>query len=492
MDLFIANYLHIVLAVSSVYLLHRLRRIVKRVTGSSISRVPGPWYSKWTRVVIDYHFLRGTRSLYIHDLHAQYGPIVRIAPDEVNVTDIDAVKTIYSVKDTFLKSGFYRRIVPPESIFSTANIDFHRRHRRLLAGPLTETSLKKMIPAIRTISDLVVQRMGEEMKVRGAADVFKWATFMATDTIAQLTFGDSFHMVELGRKTEYALELQNVSSVAALRSTFPGLTRLAFKLPFQLPIFQRAVKGSSNIKRYCTESLDRYRQLLDADPGMAHKTLLAKAFEAEQEDNLPFHEVIADAQTYIVAGSGSTANTLAFLIWAVCRNPYIRDRLVKELASLPPDYQESQLRELPYLGQVVEETLRLYGGAQAGLPRTVPPGGAELAGFCLDQGTVVSTQAYSLHRDAIIFPDPFVFDPSRWENPTQAMKDAFMPFGRGSRSCIGLHLAQIEIRLAAARFFLTFPEAKPSSLEGMSDQDMVPAIYFTTVPAGNRCLIQAA
>ncbi|KJK86857.1 hypothetical protein H633G_09287 [Metarhizium anisopliae BRIP 53284] len=452
MDLFIANYLHIVLAVSSVYLLHRLRRIVKRVTGSSISRVPGPWYSKWTRVVIDYHFLRGTRSLYIHDLHAQYGPIVRIAPDEVNVTDIGAVKTIYSVKDTFLKSGFYRRIVPPESIFSTANIDFHRRHRRLLAGPLTETSLKKMIPAIRTISDLVVQRMGEEMKVRGAADVFKWATFMATDTIAQLTFGDSFHMVELGRKTEYALELQNVSSVAALRSTFPGLTRLAFKLPFQLPIFQRAVKGSSNIKRYCTESLDRYRQLLDADPGMAHKTLLAKAFEAEQEDNLPFHE----------------------------------------LASLPPDYQESQLRELPYLGQVVEETLRLYGGAQAGLPRTVPPGGAELAGFWLDQDTVVSTQAYSLHRDAIIFPDPFVFDPSRWKNPTQAMKDAFMPFGRGSRSCIGLHLAQIEIRLAAARFFLTFPEAKPSSLEGMSDRDMVPAIYFTTVPAGNRCLIQAA
>lgn len=131
--------------------------------------------------------------------HLFPGPIVRIAPDEVNVTDIDAVKTIYSVKDTFLKSGFYRRIVPPESIFSTANIDFHRRHRRLLAGPLTETSLKKMIPAIRTISDLVVQRMGEEMKVRGAADVFKWATFMATDTIAQLTFGDSFHMVELGR-----------------------------------------------------------------------------------------------------------------------------------------------------------------------------------------------------------------------------------------------------------------------------------------------------
>lgn len=56
--------------------------------------------------------------------------------------------------------------------------------------------------------------------------------------------------------------------------------------------------------------------------------------------------------------------------------------------------------------------------------------------------------------------------------------------------CIGLHLARMELRYGAARFFLTFPEAKVSSLEGMNDGDMVPKVFFFTEPKANRCLIQ--
>lgn len=48
----------------------------------------------------------------------------------------------------------------------------------------------------------------------------------------------------------------------------------------------------------------------------------------------------------------------------------------------------------------------------------------------------------------------------------------------------------MELRYGAARFFLTFPEAKVSSLEGMNDQDMVPRVFFFTEPKGKRCLIQ--
>ncbi len=126
---------------------------------------------------------------------------MRIAPNEVDITDLEAVKTIYTVKETFVKSQFYRRIVSPgsESMFSTVSIDFHRRHRRLLASPMSESSLKAVMPQIRALSDLAVQRIEEEMKTRGSADVLKWWLFMATDIIGQLTFGDSFRMLELGR-----------------------------------------------------------------------------------------------------------------------------------------------------------------------------------------------------------------------------------------------------------------------------------------------------
>ncbi|PFH57844.1 hypothetical protein XA68_14482 [Ophiocordyceps unilateralis] len=458
---------------------------------SSTSRVPGPWYTKYTSLVLDFHWITATRTGYVHRLHQLYGPVVRIAPNEVAVSDMEAVKTIYSTKETFRKSDFYQRLVTngTESLFSTVDVDFHRRHRRLLAGPMSESSLKGMAPQVEARVDLAISRIAEEMKGRGSADVFKWWLFMATDVIGQLTFGDSFRMLELGQKNDYARELERVNRLSALRSTFPYLVRFSGIVP--LPIFRRAMEASVNLRRYAGDSLRRYRRLVEDDPNLAQETLFTKLFRAETDEKLPFNEILSEAQSYIVAGSDTTANTLTYLTWSVCRRPDVRSKLVRELRGLPSDFDEAQLPTLPYLNHIVDETLRLYSAAPSGLPRVVPPGGAELAGYRLDAGTVVCAQAYSMHRDPLVFPSPDSFLPERWAEPTKAMKDAFMPFGRGPRVCIGQHLARMELRLATARFFLAFPEAHVSSLEGMSDDDMKPRIHFLLTPSGGRCLVQA-
>lgn len=124
------------------------------------------------------------------------GPVVRIAPDEVSICDLDAMRTIYSAKETYLKTPFYRRLTssPIESIFSTSNVEYHRRYRRLLAGPLSETSLKLWTQRVHQQMSLVADKMQQEMDSRGAADVYKWWFFTATDIIGELTFGDSFGM----------------------------------------------------------------------------------------------------------------------------------------------------------------------------------------------------------------------------------------------------------------------------------------------------------
>jgi hypothetical protein len=58
--------------------------------------------------------------------------------------------------------------------------------------------------------------------------------------------------------------------------------------------------------------------------------------------------------------------------------------------------------------------------------------------------------------------------------------------------CLGIHLAYMELRGGAARFFRAFPNATRSHLENMSDEEMEPKIYFLMVPKGGRCLIQAS
>lgn len=72
-----------------------------------------------------------------------------------------------------------------------------------------------------------------------------------------------------------------------------------------------------------------------------------------------------------------------------------------------------ELRELALLNQAIKETLRLCSSILAALPRSVPSDGAEVAGYFLREGTTVSTQAYTLHRDPEIFENPCEFDPHR-------------------------------------------------------------------------------
>ncbi|POR38265.1 Uncharacterized protein TPAR_01529 [Tolypocladium paradoxum] len=462
-----------------------LLRTVYRVFRAPTSHIPGPWYSKWTRLILDFHFLSGSKCHYVHALHQLYGPVVRISPNEVDITDIDAVKTIYATKETFRKSQFYRRLAVPgrQALFNTVDIAFHRRHRRLLAGPMSESSLKSMIPKVEARVVLAISRIGEEIKIRGLADVFKWWLFMATDVIGELTFGDSFRMLELG----HASSADPI--VGAIRATFPSLVRFCNIVP--LPVFRRAHEAGRNLSRYATESLERYRRLVAADSDLAQHTLFFQLFKADEDGKMPFNEIRDEAENYITAGSDTTSNTLTYLIWAVCRDSNTRMTLLNELRTLPPDFAEAQLRRLPFLNQVISETLRLYSAAPSGLPRLVPRGGVELAGYWFAENTEVCAQAFSMHRDPIIYPAPEQFLPSRWASPTTAMRDAFMPFGRGARVCIGRHLALIELRLAAARFFLTFPEARVSSLEGMCDSDMKPVIHLLLSPSGGRCLIEA-
>jgi cytochrome P450 len=114
------------------------------------------------------------------------------------------MKQIYNTTETFIKAPFYLNLVVGlESVFSTPNVEFHRRHRRLLSRPLAESSLKTMEPYIRSLVDLSMERMKQEMAVRGAVDVFKWFMFTTTDVIGELTFGESFRMLDLGKVSNY-------------------------------------------------------------------------------------------------------------------------------------------------------------------------------------------------------------------------------------------------------------------------------------------------
>lgn len=226
--------------------------------------------------------------------------------------------------------------------------------------------------------------------------------------------------------------MQSINKLGGLRLGFPEIVAIAQHLPIRT--FQFVRSNSERIRKYAVQSLERQRDDILSGSEKANRTLFSKVLRANEEETLSFEEVVANSQSYIIAGSDTTSNTLTFLTWAVATRPAIRDRLIKELQTLPDNFTESHVRELKYLDNVINETLRLHSAAPSTLPRAVPQGGAQIGGYFLAEGTTIGTQAYTMHRNPDTFPNPKEFNPERWENATKEMKDAMMPFGRGSRS----------------------------------------------------------
>jgi cytochrome P450 len=360
--------------------------------------------------------------------------VVRIAPNVVNATDSEAIKAIYGTRETFRKSPFYRQLAVPgeQGLFNTVDVEFHRRHRRLLANPIAESSLWSLVPLIEARLAIALAGISKEMASRGAADVYQWWLRLSTDVISELTFGESFGTLEQDDTDDkHLLQLGEDDDAISLRAAFPTLVRLCSMIP--LPIFNRSHDASQRLLQVANQSLERQRHLWATDPAKAQKTLLSPLFKAHQIGTLPFNEIRDEAQNYIAAGSDTVAVTLTFLIWAICRNPNIRSTLVEELQTLPHQFGETHLRSLPYLNQVVNEALRMYPAAPGLLPRLVPQEGFDVKGRWLQAGTEVCAQSFSLHRDPEHFPSPDEFRPSRWANPTAGMKELFIPFSRGAR-----------------------------------------------------------
>ena len=196
----------------------------------------------------------------------------------------------------------------------------------------------------------------------------------------------------------------------ALRSEVGDLTSALGALGIKP--FSQAATAMSRFRDYSQQSFKRYEQHVAMNPTNPKPTLFTKfiqKFEGGvegEEASLPRWALIREGMGYIVAGSDTTAVTTTYLVYAVTRHRDVQEKLVAELSHLPGNFGWEDVRTLPYLNKCIDEALRLYGAAPSGLPRWVPQGGAHLAGYTFPENFVVSTQAYTLHRDPSIWPEP--------------------------------------------------------------------------------------
>ena len=143
-----------------------------------------------------------------------------------------------------------------------------------------------------------------------------------------------------------------------------------------------------------------------------------------------------------------------------------QSKLAAEIRSTFDDVEEiklgTKLDSCIYLKAVVEETLRMSPSVPGVLPRRVMTGGIEVVGHKFPAGVELAVPIYAIHHNPKYHPDPHRHKPDRWlakvvgeENVTKA-RSAFHPFSYGSRQCVGMRLAYMELWITLARAIFLF------------------------------------
>ncbi|KAH7087218.1 cytochrome P450 [Paraphoma chrysanthemicola] len=459
---------------------------------SPTAQLPGPWYTRFTHLRLKLAVVTGQRIFYIDSLHKKYGPIVRLSPTEVGVADLDAFKEIHKIGTKYMKSEWYLRLVnfPKAGVFTMLDPREHGPRRKLLSRSFSRSYLvDNWEPVVREKALLAVTKIKADA-VESTADIYNWWMLLASDISAHLSFGESFGMLEAGEANQFIRVLKKLTMGAGIMVEVPFLRLLRF-----IPV--NAVQEMFNANDFILKGAGRAVEVARSRTGESN--IFAKVIEDSEkqgEGHIDDMDVRIEAMNIIIAGTDTSGVTLTYLTWAVLQRPQLQSALEAEVASLRTNFTENDLLNLPLLNATIEETLRLYGAAPSSLPRVVPLGGTRFAGHYIPQGVTVDTQAYTFHRDPEIWSDPLTFNPQRWisskegrvpEAHSPAAKTAFHPFGAGARSCIGIHLARMELRYAVAFFFRECkgmglaPSTTPESMEFEN--------FFLIAPKAHRCEI---
>jgi cytochrome P450 len=175
----------------------------------------------------------------------------------------------------------------------------------------------------------------------------------------------------------------------------------------------------------------------------------------EDGDRLSDGQVRDQVMTLMFAGHDTTTSTVSFLFHELARHPDELRRLLAErdavLGRRDPTFAELMGDALPRLDRVLDETLRRYPPAWIGPRRSVRP--FELAGARVPGGVPVDYCSWASHHLPDVWGDPDAFRPDRFAPEQRAAlpRGAYIPFGAGSRTCIGMRFGQLEIKAIVAR-----------------------------------------
>ncbi|KAG5659484.1 hypothetical protein KAF25_002043 [Fusarium avenaceum] len=431
---------------------------VSNVLFHPLAKYPGPVFRRASKIPYLAAMWTGYHHHAMHQLHEKYGPIVRIAPNNLSFINPQAWKDIYAHKKTrdqeMIKDPEFYVRNPDAPTIVNGNHEEHARYRRLYSPGFSARSLREQEPLIQNYVEMFIKGISRACE-RGETlvDMVQWFNFVTFDIIGDLAFGEPFGCLENGA-TDWLLKLNQIEEAQMqfrIIQHIPLLGRFARQIVnAMLP--SDAVRGSEGHRKLTYEKVARRVS------NNAHRPdFMDHILRQPQGKGFTFQEMLSNSATLIQAGSETTATLLSGALFLLLQHPDKMEKLVNELTTAFKNGNEMTIENtshLPYLAAVLEEGLRLYSPAVPGFPRRVPEGGASIDGEYVPGGTSVAVNHYAAYHSPLNFTRPQEFIPERFidlDAFPDDKREVLQPFSVGPRNCIGKSLAYAEGRLILGR-----------------------------------------
>ncbi|KAI0909120.1 cytochrome P450 [Ustulina deusta] len=471
-------------SIVAIIVLYYVTLALYRLYLHPLARFPGPKLAAVTRVYEDYYDLyqSGKYAFKISELHKQCGPITRISPYELHVNDAAFFDTLYNRQegvrhkydwsvDAFATKG---------ATIWTADHTLHK-NRRVPLNPFFSKA-KALFGRL--------SRFAESQKTVDLGAAF---TAFVRDVTNEYIFGK--HYNDLG-KEDFDAEMVVAAQAGGLLWRITKFIR--FFGPFLRFIPPQWIMAASDpvmkeFFRFMIISMNDTKNFMKAaaspdDDGprtLVHEIVQSKLAPPDKS----FERVFEEVSTTTGAGFETTAAVIRNAAFHIYSDPMILQKLRAKLAAAP-DHDCNTLEQLPYLTAIIMEAMRLAPALASRSARIAQDKDLVYADWqIIPAGTPVGMTIHLLHQNEEQYPAPKRFNPDRWmdPNPWQLGNNTFVPFGKGKRNCLGMHLAWAEIYLLLGnivqRFEFKFPTTKSEDFHVTKDNFALVTPCMGVVPA---------
>jgi cytochrome P450 len=389
-----------------------------------------------------------TRSIPLFErCRARYGKRFTLhllqTPPGVHLSDPDEIKEVFTAPADVLHPGEGARILEPVVGANSVILLDEGAHL---------SQRKLMLPAFHGERMAALTGLLEEVTER---EVASWPL----DTPVELHPRLQALTLEVILRAVFGLDPG--SRLESLRDAFGFILEFGNHPASMFPLLQRGerwkeyVRSRAAIDALLFELIDERR----ADPSAEERDdVLAMLLAARHEDGsqMSEQELRDELMTLLVAGHETTASELAWAFERLARAPDALATLLDEVDSDSGD---------DYLTATIHETLRHRPVIPNAAPRlTKQP--VTIGGFDYPEGVVLMANAYLVHHDPEIYPEPYAFRPERFVGEKPGTY-TWIPFGGGRRRCLGASFALLEMKVVLrAVLSRAQPAAAPDATEG--------------------------